>query len=132
MWKNDLSSTSTANLKPGFGLEKIYYTINEVSDLTKLPQSLIRHYARVLEVTVAREHYPDINPRKVKGELLFTRKDVDEILRFIDKRKGESWETWQLRRIKEILAKWDSPARKSPKRPDLRIIKGRKKDPQHT
>jgi hypothetical protein len=113
-------------------LEKIYYTIDEVSALTKLPQSLIRHYVRVLEVTVARAHYPDINPRKVKGELRFTRKDVDEILRFIDKRKNESWETWQLRRINEILAKRASSPRKAAKGRHLRIIQGEKKDPRDT
>jgi hypothetical protein len=66
----------------------------------------------------------------VRGQLLFTRKDVDEILRFIDKRKDESWETWQLRRINEILANRASPPTKGPKRPNLRIIEGKKKDPQ--
>ena len=87
---------------------KIFYTINDVSKITTLPQDLIRYYIRVLKKTIAPEHYPDINPRQVKGEFLFTRKDIDEILRFIDKRKDESWEKWQLRVIKETMAKRES------------------------
>ena len=79
--------------------------------------------------TIAPEHYPDINPRYIKGKLLFTRKDIDELLRFIDKRKDESWEKWQLRIIKETMAKRELKKEKHPaRRPDLRIIKGKKKD----
>ena len=108
---------------------KIFYTIDEVSKITKLPQDLIRHYIRVRKITIAPEHYPDINPRQVKEEFLFTRKDIDEILRFIDKRKDESWEKWQLRIIKETMAKRESKKDKRPiGRPDLRIIKGKKTD----
>ena len=109
---------------------KIFYTIDEVSKITKLPQDLIRHYIRVLKKTIAPEHYPDINPRQVKGEYLFTQKDIDEILRFIDKRKDESWEKWQLRMIKETMAKREKRQDKRPPgRTDLRTIKGKKKDP---
>jgi len=110
---------------------KIFYTIDEVSKITKLPQSLIRHYIRVLKITLAPEHYPDIKPRQVKGEFLFTRKDIDEILRFIDKRKDESWEKWQLRIIKETMAEREFKQDKRPlKKADLRIIKGKKKEPK--
>lgn len=108
---------------------QIFYTIDEVSKITKLPQNLIRHYIRVLKITIAPEHYPDIHPKEVKGEFLFSRKDIDEILRFIDKRKDESWETWQLRIIKETMAerksKQDTHTRK---RANLRLIQGKKKD----
>ena len=115
--------------RKGFLNTKIFYTINEVSKITKLPESLIRHYIRVLKKTIAPEHYPDINPRQVKGEFLFTRKDIDEILRFIDKRKDESWEKWQLRVIKETMAKRESKQDTRPRRrADLRVIKGRKRN----
>jgi len=108
---------------------KIFYTIDEVSKITTLPQNLILHYIRVLKKTLAPEHYPDINPRQVKGEFLFTRKDIDEILRFIDKRKDESWEKWQLRVIKETMAKRESKQDARPRRrADLRLIKGKKED----
>lgn len=107
---------------------KIFYTIYEVSKITKLPEPLIHYYIRIREKTIAPEHYPDINPRYVKGKLLFTRKDIDELLRFIDKRKDESWEKWQLRIIKEINAKRELKEEKHPKRPDLRVIKGKKQD----
>jgi len=108
---------------------KIFYTIDEVSKITKLPQNLIRHYIRVLKITLAPEHYPDIKPRQVKDEFLFTRKDIDEILRFIDKRKDESWEEWQLRIIKETMVKREFKQDIRPlRRADLRIIKGKKKD----
>jgi len=112
---------------------KIFYTIDEVSSSTKLPQPLILHYIRVRKKTVSPEHYPDINPRQVKGKLLFSQKDIDELLRFIDKRKDESWERWQLRKIKEIIAKRElDKEKKPPKRPGLRIIKGKKKDRENT
>ena len=112
---------------------KIFYTIDEVSRITKLPEPLIHYYIRVRKITVAPEHYPDINPRYVKGELLFTRKDIDELLRFIDKRKDESWEKWQLRIIKEIMAKRELKEEKHPPgRPDLRIIKGKKENQKNT
>ena len=112
---------------------KIFYTIDEVSRITKLPEPLIHYYIRVRKITIAPEHYPDINPRYVKGKLLFTRKDIDELLRFIDKRKDESWEKWQLRIIKEVMAKRELKEEKHPpKRPDLRIIKGKKKDNENS
>ncbi|MBE9573835.1 MAG: hypothetical protein IMF20_01745 [Proteobacteria bacterium] len=78
------------------------------------------------KVTISPEHYPDINPRLVKGELLFAQKDIDALLRFIDKRQDESWEKWQLRRIQEIKAKRQLAQDGQEKRPDLRIIKGKK------
>jgi hypothetical protein len=107
---------------------KIFYTLVEVSEITRLPQSLIRHYVRVKKVTISPEQYPDINPRLVKGELLFTKKDLDALLSFIDKRQDESWEKWQLRRIQEIKAKRQLPEDRRGKRPDLRVIPGKKKN----
>jgi hypothetical protein len=112
---------------------KIFYTIDEVSRITKLPPALILYYIRVRKKTIAPEHYPDINPRYVKGKLLFTRKDINELLGFIDKRKDESWEKWQLRIIKEVMAKRELKEEKHPLgRPDLRIIKGKKKDNENS
>ena len=111
-------------------LEKLFYTIDEVSEITRLPQSLIQHYIRVKRVTLSPEHYPDINPRSIKGRLFFTQKDIDELLRFIDKRKDESWENWQLRRIQQITAKREMRERRPLRRPDLRIIRGKKEDPE--
>jgi hypothetical protein len=110
-------------------LEKIFYTIDEVSEITRLPQSLIQHYIRVKKVTISPEHYPDIHPRLKKGELLFTRKDIDELLRFVDKRRDESWERWQLRRIEEIRAKKKLQENRPLRKPDLRIIRGKKEKP---
>ena len=111
-------------------LKKISYTIDEVSEITKLPQSLIQHYIRVKKVTLSPEHYPDINPRYTNNRLFFTQKDIDELLRFIDKREDESWENWQLRRIQRITARSEMKEHKSPKRPYLRIIRGKKEDPK--
>ena len=111
-------------------LKKISYTIDEVSEITKLPQSLIQHYIRVKKVTLSPEHYPDINPRYMNNTLFFTQKDIDELLRFIDKREDESWENWQLRRIQQITAESEMKERRPPKRPDLRIIRGKKEDPE--
>ena len=108
--------------------EKIFYTIDEVSEITRLPQSLIQHYIRVKKVTLSPDHYPDINPRSTEGGLFFTQKDINELLRFIDKRKDESWEDWQLRRIQQIAAKSEMKERRPLRRPDLRIIKGKKED----
>ena len=113
-------------LEIGANLEKMFYTLNEVSKITRLPQSLIQHYVRVKKVTISPEQYPDINPRLVKGKLLFAQKDIDALLRFIDKRQDESWEKWQLRRIQEIKAKRQLAEDSQEKRPDLRIIKGKK------
>jgi len=57
---------------------------------------------------------------------------IDEILRFIDKRKDESWEKWQLRVIKETMAKRESKQDTRPRRrADLRIIKGKKEEPKN-
>jgi DNA-binding transcriptional MerR regulator len=118
--------------KTEMSLEKIFYTIDEVSEITKLPQSLIQHYIRVKKVTLSPEHYPDINPRYMNNRLFFTQKDIDELLRFIDKRKDESWENWQLRRIQQITAESEMNKRRPPKRPDLRVIKGKKEDPENS
>jgi hypothetical protein len=107
---------------------KIFYTLDEVSEATRLPQSLIRYYVRVKNVTISPEQYPDISPRLVKGQLLFTQKDIYALLRFIDKRHDESWEKWQLRRIQEIKAKRQLTEDRRGKRPDLRIIPGKKKN----
>lgn len=111
-------------------LEKIFYTIDEVSDITRLPQALIQHYIRVKKVTLSPEQYPNINPRLIQGDLLFTRKDIDELLRFIDKRNDESWDNWQLRRIQQIRAKREMSEPKPLRKPDLRIIRGKKEDPK--
>ena len=62
--------------------------------------------------------------------MFFTQKDIDELLRFVDKRKDESWENWQLRRIQQITAKREMRERRHVKRPDLRIIRGKKEDPE--
>ena len=112
-------------------MEKIYYTIDEVSEITRLPQALIHHYLRVLNKTMVPEHYPDIHPRLVKGDLLFTRRDVDELLRFVDKKKDESWESWQMRIIKGIMAKRESRKNPPPQRPSLRLIQGKKETPEN-
>jgi DNA-binding transcriptional MerR regulator len=111
-------------------LEKLFYTVDEVSEITRLPQSLIQHYVRVKRVTISPEHYPDINPGSIKGRLFFTQKDIDELLRFIDKRKDESWERWQLRRIQQITAKREMREHRPLRKPDLRIIRGKKEDPE--
>ena len=115
-----------SKLEIRFSLKKISYTLDEVSEITRLPQPLIQHYVRVKKVTISPEHYPDIDPRLVKGKLLFTQKDIDSLLRFIDKRQDESWEKWNLRRIQEIKAKRQLAEDRQEKRPDLRIIKGKK------
>lgn len=107
---------------------KMFYTIDEVSELTKIPQMLLLHYLRVKDKTLAPEHYPNINPRWVEGELLFSKKDVDELFRFLDKRKDESWEKWQLRRIKRIMEERELHIYKPEKKPALKIIDGGKKD----
>ena len=104
-------------------VSKIFYTIDEVSRITRLPPMLILHYIRIRKKTLVPEHYPDINPRQIKGEFLFTRKDINNILMFIDKRRDETWEKWQLRRIKEIMEKRELDKKKPSKKPELRIIK---------
>ncbi|MBW1715496.1 MAG: hypothetical protein JRJ77_06645 [Deltaproteobacteria bacterium] len=113
-------------------MEKMFYTVDEVSKITRLPQSLIRYYVRVKKVTISPEHYPDVNPRLVKGKLLFAQKDIEALLRFIDKKQDESWEKWQLRRIQEIKAKRQLAEDRQEKRPNLRIVKGKKKGPAHS
>jgi hypothetical protein len=113
-------------------LEKIFYTIDEVSEITRLPQSLIQHYIRVKKVTLSPEHYPDINPRYINNRLFFAQKDIDELLRFIDKREDESWENWQLRRIDEIREKRRLAEVRQEIKPDLRVIRGKKEDPENS
>jgi len=113
-------------------LKKISYTIDEVSKITRLPQSLIQHYIRIKKFTLSPEHYPDINPRYMDNRLFFTQKDIDELLRFIDKKADESWETWQLRRIQEIREKRRLAEARREIRPDLRLIKGKKEDRENS
>ncbi len=104
---------------------KLFYSIQEVSDITKIPPSLIMHYIRVKDKTICPEQYPDINPKRVKGEYMFTKRDIDELFRFIDKKNDESWEKWQLRLIKESMAK-KNLKQVSHTLPRLKVIKGKK------
>lgn len=112
---------------------KIFYTLDEVSKITRLPSLLIRQYISMKKRAISPELLPDINPKYIKGEPVFTRKDIDALLRFIDKRNDESWERWHLRLVKETIAKRElKKEKKPPRRPDLRIIKGKKKDCENT
>jgi len=107
---------------------KILYSIDEVAAITKLPSALINQYLRMKKRALNPELLPDINPRYSKGELFFTQKDINELLRYIDKRKDESWDTWQMRMVKETMARRESEKKKKEsQRPDLRIVK-REKD----
>jgi len=106
---------------------KILYSIDEVAAITKLPSMLIKQYIRLKKRALNPELLPDINPRYIKGEPFFTQKDIHELLRYIDKRKDESWDTWRLRMVKEAMARRESEKKKKePQRPDLRIVKGEK------
>jgi hypothetical protein len=103
---------------------KILYSIDEVAAITKLPSPLINQYLRMKKRALNPELLPDINPRFIKGEPFFTQKDIHELLRYIDKRKDESWDAWQLRMVKEAMARRESEKKKKePKRADLRIVK---------
>jgi len=102
---------------------KILYSIEEVAQITKLPPMLINQYLRMKKRAIDPELLPNINPRYIKGEPFFTQKDIDELLDFIDKRKDESWNNWQLRMVKEARAKKESEKEtKQPHRPDLKIV----------
>ncbi len=106
---------------------KILYSIDEVAAITKLPSALIKQYLRMKKRALNPELLPDINPRHIKGEPFFTQKDINELLRYIDKRKDESWDTWQMRMVKETMARRESEKKKKEfQRPDLRIVKGEK------
>jgi len=106
---------------------KILYSIDEVAAITKLPSPLIKQYIRLKKRALDPEFFPDINPRYIKGEPFFTQKDIHELLRFIDKKNDESWDTWQMRMVKETMARRESgKKKKEPQRPDLRIVKGEK------
>jgi hypothetical protein len=102
---------------------KILFSIEEVAALTKLPPLLINQYLRMKKRAIAPELLPNINPRYIKGEPFFTQKDIDKLLDFIDKRKDESWNNWQLRMVKEARAKRESEKEHNqPIRPDLQIV----------
>ena len=106
---------------------KIFYSLEEVSNKTKLPPLLIKRYLRLKKKAVTPELLPDLNPTYIKGEPFFTQKDIDELLDYIDKRKDESWDTWHTRRVKEAMAKRESDKKKKQhKRPDLKVVKGKR------
>jgi len=102
---------------------KILFSIEEVAAITKLPPLLINQYLRMKKRAIAPELLPNINPHYIKGEPFFTQKDIDELLDFIDKRKDESWNNWQLRMVKEARAKKEiEKEQKQPHRPNLKIV----------
>ncbi|RLB29121.1 MAG: hypothetical protein DRG87_07830 [Deltaproteobacteria bacterium] len=106
---------------------KIFYSIEEASQKTRLPSLLIKRFLRLKEKAITPELLPDLNPTYVKGEPFFTQKDIQELLDYIDKRKDESWDAWHTRRVKEAMAKRESEQKKKHlQRPDLRIMKGKK------
>lgn len=108
---------------------KILYSIDEVAAITKLPPLLIGQYLRLKKRALNPELFPDINPRYIKGEPFFTRKDINALLRYIDKRNGESWDTWQLRMAKETIAKKEAEKKqKQPQRPELKIVHHEEKE----
>ena len=112
---------------------KIYYHLDEVSEITKLPSLLIKQYVRMRKRAITPELLPDLNPKYIRGEPFFSRKDIDELLSYIDKRKGESWDNWHLRMVKEAVAKRESGKKKKrPERQDLRIVKGKKGNQKNT
>jgi hypothetical protein len=106
---------------------KIFYSLEEVSEITRLAPLLIKQYIRMKKRAITPELLPDLNPNYINGEPFFSQKDIDELLNYIDKRKDESWENWHLRMAKEAMAKRESERRKKrPQRPDLRVVKGKK------
>ena len=106
---------------------KIFYSLKEVSEITRLAPLLIKQYVRMKKRAITPELLPDLNPKYIKGEPFFTQKDIDELLRYIDKKKDESWDNWHLRMAKETMAKRESEKKKKrPQRPKLRIVKGKK------
>lgn len=106
---------------------KILYSINEVARITKLPPLLIKQYVRMKQRALTPELLPDLNPKYIKGEPFFIRKDIEELLNYIDKRKDESWDHWHLRMAKETMSKRESEKkRKRHQRPELMIVKGKK------
>jgi len=111
---------------------KIFYSLEEVSEKTKLPLLLIKQYLRLKKKAITPELLPDLNPKYIKGEPFFTQKDINELLDYIDKRKDESWDNWHMRMVKETMAKKESEReKKRPQRPELRIVKGEKGDQEN-
>lgn len=111
---------------------KIFYSLEEVSEKTRLPPLLIKRFLRLKEKAITPELLPDLHPTYMKGELFFTQKDIQELLNYIDKRKDESWDNWHTRRVKEAMAKRESEKKKKrPQRPELRILKGKKEDQEN-
>lgn len=111
---------------------KIFYSLEEVSEKTKLPPLLIKRYLRLKEKAITPELLPDLNPTYIKGEPFFTQKDINELLDYIDKREDESWDNWHMRRVKEAIAKKESEKKKKRhQRPELRIVKGKKEDQEN-
>jgi len=122
-----LVSTGLAILK----IQQLY-SVDEVARITKLPPLLITQYVRMRERAISPELLPDLNPKYIKGQPFFTQKDIDELLNYIDKRKDESWDNWQLRMVKETIAKRESEKKdKRPQQPDLRIVKGKKRNKEN-
>jgi len=114
-------------------VSKILYSIDEAARITKLPPLLIKQYLRMKKRALNPEFLPDINPRYIKGEPFFTQKDINELLRYIDKRQDESWDNWQLRMAKETMAKKEAEKKqKQPQRPELRIVQEKKGDKEKT
>lgn len=112
---------------------KIFYSLEEVSEITKLAPLLIKQYVRMKKRAITPELLPDLNPKYIKGEPFFTQKDINELLDYIDKRKDESWENWHMRMVKETMAKRESEKKKKRhQRPELRIVKGKKEDQETT
>jgi hypothetical protein len=108
---------------------KIFYSLEDVSEKTRLPPLLIKRYLRLKEKAITPELLPDLHPTYIKGEPFFTQKDIDELLDYIDKRRDESWDNWHMRRVKEAIAKKESEKKKKqPRPPDLRVVKGKKGD----
>lgn len=106
---------------------KIFYSLEEVSEITRLAPLLIKQYLRMKKRAITPELLPDLNPKYIKGEPFFTTKDIDELLNYIDKSKDESWENWHLRMAREAMARRESKKKKKqPQRPELRIVKGKK------
>lgn len=69
-------------LKPGYKIEKIYYSIGEVAELFDVNQSLIRFWEKEFEI---------LKPQKnKKGNRLFTKPDIEnlKLIYYLVKEKG--------------------------------------------
>lgn len=69
-------------LKPGYKIEKIYYSISEVAELFEVNQSLIRFWEKEFDI---------LNPQKnKKGNRLFTKLDIEnlKLIYYLVKEKG--------------------------------------------